>query len=185
MRCSYCGYENLLKAHYCQRCGYRFSDTEKKKARGKTFFGMVDNLLELKAWLTLDKITGNIPVRILVILILAGLVAFNIFRNGSDLAIKQAGKYTVAYQEAKEEYYVLTNFEEVDLNIYVPRGVDRLELERFENGVLEDERLIEKGDDVRVERTDTGYYTLTARYTDGEIESILFFVCDKDAKEVE
>lgn len=146
---------------------------------------MVDNLLELKAWLTLDKITGNIPMRILVILILGGLVVFNILRNGSDLTIKQAGKYTVAYQEAADEYYVLTNFEEVNLSIYVPRGVDRLELERFENGVLEEEKIIEKGDEVRVERTETGYYTLSARYTDGEIESILFFVCEKDAKEVE
>lgn len=182
MRCGKCGNESILTANYCRFCGAPFSEEEQKKAYDKTVFGMLDRIEDLKGWVDLSKITGNRIVRIVVLIVLLGLVLFNVYRNGSHLAIQQSPDYTVAYNQEKNEYYILTEKEEIGLNTYLPRATDTITVSCFVDGV--ESYSVQEAPDaaIKLARIDDGYYVIHADYEDGDYEELLFFVCEGDAK---
>lgn len=181
MVCKYCGNPNQTKANYCRFCGKPFTDRDRQEAYDKTIFGMLDKLEDIKSWLDLSKITGNRIFRAAVLMVLLALVLVNIGRNGSHLAIQKSEDYTVAYNQEADEYYVLTEKEEISLNTYLPKTADTITVCAFENGVQTACIQETPGTEINLARTASGYYTLRADYADGSQEELLFFVCEEDA----
>lgn len=178
MVCTVCGNrDNRLKANYCKICGKAFSDEERKEAYDRTVYGKIDRILDTKGWLTLGKITGNIFVRIAVLLVLGLLLLLNIRANGSKLSILNSGEYSLAYNKEADEYYVLTDKESIQLSVYLPKKTDSCVVESFENGILRETLQVTEKQPVTVKSTENGYFILKAEYGNGSHEEILFFVC--------
>ncbi len=120
MKCKNCKTENILKADYCKSCGYKFSEKEKKKAYNRTVFGIIDNVLNLKSYITFDFITGNrwFKVISLVGLILYSLLVLKV--NDSKLRILDSGDYDIEYNKTTKEYYLVTEETNIGLELYVP-----------------------------------------------------------------
>ena len=180
MRCEKCWNENIASANYCRFCGAPFTEEAQKKAYDKTVFGVLDRIENLKSWMDLSKFTGNRIVRIVFLLILAALVVFNISRNGSHLAIQKSEEYTVTYNQAANEYYVLTEQDEIGLNTYLPKETDAVTVSCFVDGVERYSVENEPDAEIRLAKIDDGYYVLRADYTDGKSEALTFFVCEGD-----
>lgn len=178
MVCTVCGNrDNRLKANYCKKCGKAFSDAERKEAYEETIYGKIDKFLDTKGWLTFSKITGNIFVRIIVLLILGFLLLLNIQANGSKLSIRNSNEYSLAYNKETDEYYVLTDQESIQLSVYLPKKTDSCVIRSYENGVLLDTLQVTENQPVTVQSTEDGYFVLKAVYENGSQEEILFFVC--------
>lgn len=182
MKCTACGYENILKANYCKKCGKSFSEEEKKSAYQKTVYWKIQQLETAKTWLDLSKITGNLYFRIAVLAVLLVLVVFNMSKNGTRLAIRNSDQYTVAYAEHLDEYYLMTDRDQVDVIFYLPRQTDQLTLSVIENQTLISLETIDPDKGITLSKWDKGYYILTADYTDETSEQILFFVCEEGGK---
>lgn len=181
MKCSHCGRENALSAHYCGACGTKFTEEERGAAYDKTLFGKLDKVLDMKGWLDLSKITGNRFVRLAVLLVLLVLVAVNISRNGSHLTIAPGEGYTVAYNSETEEYYALTDLSKVELSTYLPKKTDSIIVTCYIRGAEAYTRQEEPGTAVELPRLEDGYYVIRANYADGKSEELLLFVCEGDA----
>ena len=120
MKCKNCGKENLLKAKYCSSCGHEFSEEERQAAYDSTVWGKLDKLKKVKSFATLEVITSHPVFRavFLVALILIGVMTGT--NRGSEMRPMESGEYTVGYNREKDEYYLFTEKESVNVSVYLP-----------------------------------------------------------------
>lgn len=128
MKCKNCKTENILKADYCKACGNQFTEKEKKKAYNRTVFGLIDNILNLKSYITFDFITGNKWFKAVSLLVLV-LYSFLVFKiNGNQMRILDSRDYDVEYNKTTKEYYLVTDETEIGLELYIPEKVEKITL---------------------------------------------------------
>ena len=155
MKCPKC--QNLVsyKANYCEKCGYKFTEEEKKEAYSKTLGGKLEKLEEAYSWISLSKITGSLPFKIvsLLMVLFIGISTF----NKAELYINKDDSYTIQYNSIEEEYYLI--YEEGvshDINLNIPSKCEYLTIEAFDEGdylidsfnISKDEGRISLSDDI-------------------------------------
>ena len=120
MKCNNCGKENLLKAKYCSSCGFAFSDEERQAAYDSTVWGKLDKLKEAKGYLTFEAITSHPVFRVLFLaaLIFVGIVTGT--NKGSVMRPLESAEYTVGYNQERDEYYLFTEKDSVNVAVYLP-----------------------------------------------------------------
>ena len=175
MKCPKCGCMNTTRASYCHQCGRQFSAEEQQAAYDRTIYGKIDRLEELKSWITLSKITGNLFVRIGIIAVIALCGILSVIQKGTDLKLLNGPGYRCEYNETLQEYYVYTDRDAVSLSLYIPRTEGNLRAEYYEGEQLMNTSLHEFSDSVTLMKGQ-GYYILKAEYPDGEdtIKVIVF-----------
>ena len=178
MKCEKCGHENLLKAQYCSSCGNRFTDEERQAAFDETIYGKFDKLIEVKEWITLSKITDNkfFRIAVLVMIIIAGLLTGG--NKGSSMMILESDDYTVRYNSNLEEYYVFTDKNEVDVDLYLPGKPEGLVVTGMTlDGKVLDQKEYALGDKVTLIKSDNVLYHVSGEYEKAE-KSIDLIVYD-------
>ena len=120
MKCRNCGRENLMCAHYCESCGDSFSEEEREESYGRTFFGRLDSIKELKSYVTLEFITSNPVFRIVFLVLLIAVGVLTGTNRGSEMRPLESESYTVGYNKETHEYYLFTDLDEVDVSLYLP-----------------------------------------------------------------
>ena len=108
MKCKNCNEKNLYKAHYCQKCGYAFTEEDRKEAYSQTIFGFFDKIEEMYKKIKLDNITGNMYFKVLSILFVLAFGLFNVLSNGNAFKVLDSEQYDVQYNTKTEEYYLIT-----------------------------------------------------------------------------
>ena len=171
MKCTKCGHENLLKAQYCSSCGYRFSDEERQAAYDATVWGKLDKISEAKDWITLNKITGNkfFRIAVLALIILWGIMSGG--NRGDRMMILESDDYAVRYNSNQNEYYVFTDKDEVDLNLYIPgtpQGIS-VSSETLDGSSIDQEEY-EIGERITLIKSDGILYRVTGEYEKNEKE---------------
>ena len=178
MKCMKCGYENPTTAEYCHMCGTAFTEQQRQEAYDRTIYGKLDRLENLKGWADLSNITGNIFFRLAVIACLGVMALCNVTRNGTHLSIAESSQYTLSRNG--EEFYVTTYLDTISLITYLPKETETITVQQIENGLPKQEIVQSPSDPISVAKTDHGYYTIRADYTDEKWEELTVFVCTGD-----
>ena len=179
MICGKCQEKNLYKAHYCKKCGYKFSEEERQKAYDKTIYGTLNKVKDVYETISLDKITGNIYFKIISILVVLGYGIFSFVNNGNELKILDSDQYKVQYNTKTKEYYLLSDDAQVNVSLYLPKEADSIHVREFDSTstVLEEsEYTIE--DKIILEKN-KNYYEVEAVYNDDSSETIVIKLFDK------
>ena len=169
MKCAECGKENLVTAKYCSSCGNEFSEKERQAAWDETVWGKLEKLKEAKEWLTLEKITGNKIFRIalLVLIVLWGVMSGG--NRGNRMLILESSEYTVRYNSELDEYYVFTDRNEVDLDLYLPGKPQGITVTSSTlEGAPLDRKDYEIGDKITLSRSDEVLYHIEGVYEKSE-----------------
>lgn len=126
MICNACGHNNITKAAYCENCGAAFTEEQRKKAYDKTIYGKIDKLEQIKGYVTLEAITSHPVFRIavLVIILAVGLLVGR--PHGNAMTILKNDAYSVAQNSQTGEYYLLTDQEQVQVDLYFPKKTEAL-----------------------------------------------------------
>ena len=159
MKCVKCGKENLVTARFCSSCGNEFTEKERQAAWDDTFWGKLDKLKEAKEWITLEKITGSriFKAGLLVLIILWGIMSGG--NKGNKMLILESSDYTVRYNSKLDEYYVFTDKDEVDLDLYLPGKPQGITVTSSTlEGVQLDKKEYEIGDRITLSRSDDVLY---------------------------
>ena len=183
MKCSKCGYENLLKANYCYSCGNAFTAEEKQAAREKALIGKIEKAEEIKDkadkisdFLSMKFITDNVFVRIALIVVpfLLSLILGG-GTSGNTMKIRDNGEYDVYYNTTTQEYFVEMDSGSVNLMLYVPKSTETINVYftetsdyQYQSGSYSTE------DAIYVNENSNGYYTIEAVMGD-ETQSIKMF----------
>ena len=168
MKCSKCKYENIVKASYCQKCGYKFTEEEKKKSYQKTIYGKIEKLEKVKDIVTLDFITGNIIFKIISLLIVSGIVVYFMHTMGLDTKILKASDYKVFYNQEINEYYLLTDstHDTINVNLYRPNRVKKMTIYHYSlDGTLIEEEKLKKDESVILNTFQEDYYLIESVYS--------------------
>ena len=155
MKCPKCQTLASYKANYCEKCGYTYTEEEKKEAYSKTLGGKLEKLEEAYSWISLSKITGSLPFKIvsLLMVLFIGISTF----NKAELYINKDDSYTIQYNSIEEEFYLI--YEEGashDINLNIPSKCEYLTIEAFDEGdylidsfdISKDEGRISLSDDI-------------------------------------
>ena len=124
MYCKKCWQRNIIKAEYCRGCGEPFTDEQREAAYNKTVFGWIDKFLELKAWTTLDPITGSKWFRIAVLAGIALYALAVLLVNGTHMRIMNSPDYDVQLNTSTGIYTLETETPTVALRLYLPQKVE-------------------------------------------------------------
>ena len=126
MICNTCKHNNITKAMYCENCGAAFSDKEREQAYNKTIYGRIDKFEQFKGYVTLEAITSH-PVFRIIVLVLILAVGLLVGRpHGNAMTILKNDAYTVAQNSQTGEYYLLTQDEQVAVDLYLPKKAEQL-----------------------------------------------------------
>ena len=126
--CPECGGENLLEAKYCFSCGRQFTEKEQQDAYNHTIYGKIEKVGTIKSIADGSIITGNIWFRIAVLVIIAAVGVWGLYKNGSNFRIAESESYEVQYNTEEKEYYLFTDQDSINVSLYVPKNTEQLEL---------------------------------------------------------
>ena len=161
MKCKNCKTENILKADYCKNCGQQFTESEKKKAYNRTVFGIIDNILNLKSYITFDFITGNKWFKLLSLLILILYSALVLKINGSQMKILDNRDYDIEYNKTTKEYYLVTDKNELGLDLYIPETIETIQLATVdENNSVINEKEYNADENVTLSYSKNSHYVI-------------------------
>ena len=179
MKCSKCGFENIVRASYCNKCGEKFKEEERKKAYKKTIFGKIETFENLKAIITLEKITGHIAFKIISLLIVLGIGLYFLFTMGIDTRLLESKNYEIFYNKNYNEYYLLVDdtISLVDVSLYRPNRVQQMTVNHYDiNGNLLEEKVIEKNQNVSLTTFEDDYYIIKSKYSSNKEQSLKVLV---------
>ena len=180
MKCVKCKTKNIIKASFCKKCGYKFSDLEKKTARKKTLIGKIEFLEKLYNKFSLKFITDHILFKILTLLIVLIIGIYFWVKNGLDLKLLNSDYYEVQYNINLNEYYLITEKNETPLNLYIPNRIEDINIIHYDkaNNVIEQIEYNKK-EDIILEAYSEDYYVLEALYKNDKKQKIKIFVLQK------
>lgn len=182
MHCPKCLNHVPYGAKYCQSCGESIPEETRKAAYNKTFWGKLQRIEDWYNTITLKKFTGSLFFKIAILLLILAIGIINVIQKGMQTKILDSEIYTVQYNTQKEEYYILTDAEEVVLQLYVPKRIDTLILTGYDNN---DNVLLERTisaedigskDALRVKKDEYAYLTLNAMRSGKHNTSLKFLV---------
>lgn len=171
MNCSKCASKNIIKANYCQKCGYKFTEEEKKNAYKKTLFYKLEMIEKWYNHLTLSTITGNIFFKIGSILIILFVGIYLLLTVGINTKILDSKEYKIFYNEKDNVYYLLTSDdkEEINVNLYKPNRLKELSIEHYDSyGDLINKVNVQ--DNIILKSYNDDYYVFRSKYDDKEEE---------------
>lgn len=164
MKCSKCGNDNIIKAHFCNNCAQEFSQKEREDAYNKTIYGKIEKLEKIKAIVTLDVITSNPIFRVAVIVII--LVCGFLFGrpHGNELTILENENYTVSQNTQNDDFYVLTDKDQISLGLYIPKEYEELTLIKCNAAEEVEKNDIKEGGAIIVDSSTEYHYIVEANY---------------------
>ena len=182
MKCHKCKKENILKANFCQKCGEKFTEKEKKEAYNKTIFGKLDTLKKIKDIVTLDFITGNIIFKITSLIIVLGIGLYFLFTTGINTKILNSKDYQIFYNKKSNEYYLLVNDDKdsIELALYRPNRTKEMTVYTYDIGDNEKtKKTVSKDDKITLNTYQDDYHIIKSKYSNKKQENLKVFVYHK------
>ena len=164
MKCIKCGTKNINKANYCKTCGYHFSKEEQKAAKKWSLVWILECIDKGLSVVDLSIITGSIYFKILSIVIVLLIGIHGWFINGLNIKIMESDDYKIQYNTKIKEYYLLTEKDEINLNVYLPKKIDTIYVEHYDknSNVLNEEKYQDLNKIILDSNSDDDYYILKA-----------------------
>ncbi len=165
MKCIKCKTDNVHNANYCKKCAYEFSEKEQEAAESKTFVGFLKKLEKIKDVVSLEVITDKLWFKILSIVAVLGVGVYFALINGINLKLEESTSYTGNYNEKLDEYYLYSDDDKTELNLYVPNRTDKLVVSHYDNNnelILEKEYKVDES--IILETNSDDYYIIEAKY---------------------
>jgi len=187
MKCQKCKSKNVFKASYCQKCGKKFTDEEKKSAYRKTIFGKIDSILQIKSIVSLNIITGNIFFKIASLLIVLGIGLYFLFTMGIHTKILNSKEYDIIYHKKNNEYYLLIDDKKdsVELNLYRPNRIKEMIIYTYNLEDSEQNKIkISRNDKITLPINQDDYHMIESKYSNKKKDQLKLYVYHKsDIKE--
>ena len=182
MKCHKCKFDNIVKATYCNNCGEKFTDKEKKEAYDKTIYGKIEKLEKIKDIATLDVITGNIVFKICSLLIVLGIGIYFLFTMGWNTKILDSKNYKLFYNTSDNRYYIVVDdsLNSVDVLLYRPNRLKKMIVNHYDlDNNLIDKKEIKKEEKVELNTSSTDYYVIESKYGNKKQDKIKVAVYHK------
>ena len=185
MKCIKCRTVNVHNANYCKKCAYEFSEKEQEAAEKWTFIGIIKRIEKIKANVMFEKITGHIAFKIGSIIGVLFIGIGFMLNNGTSFAIAESDSYAVNYNEKLNEYYLYSEKDKAELNLYIPKRIENVTVKHYDGNskVISDLDYKVTDNIVLYSNGNKDYYILEANYSDSKSDKLkLFIYQEKDGE---
>lgn len=180
MKCCKCKNNNIIKANYCKKCGHKFTEEEKKKAKGKTFVGKLEKIEKAYEVCTLKIITDHIAYKIISFLIVLGIGIYFLVTYGLNVRFLTSKNYEIKYNENLKEYYIITDKTKVSLELFIPNRTKNITVIHYdENDSFVEETSYKPSSKIILQTKEDDYYVVESMYSNDEKDSFKLYVLKK------
>lgn len=189
MRCTKCHKRNMDKANYCKKCGYAFTEEEKKYANKHNTVNKLEKVKNIYEKVTFKFITESIYFQIFTVLVVLALGIYMVLTKGTKISVIESDQYHVIYNSQANEYYVLLDndaLSRVTLNLFLPNRIKGLNVKYYdENDQLITEEEYETKDEIitNVNSETNDYYVISDISDAKEKIKLLVYYSDDVKKE--
>lgn len=180
MKCCKCKVNNITKANHCKKCGYKFSEEEQKKAKGKTFVGKLEKIEKVYEVCTLKIITDHIAYKIISFLIVLGMGIYFLVTYGLNVRFLNSKNYDIKYNNKLKEYYIITNKNKVSLDLYIPNRTKNIAVIHYdEKDNFIEETSYKPSSKIILQTKEDDYYIVEPLYSNDIKDSFKLYVLKK------
>ncbi len=193
MKCKKCCAKNINNANYCNSCGNKFTEQDRKKATRWTLVWFLEKYDKIMSYIDLSFL-GNyikskslkILYKISSVLIVLAIGIYFLISRGINAKILEGEDYKVQYNTELEEYYLLSNKEETKLNLYIPNRAKGITVQLLdkENKIIE-ENDYEANSSITLDKNENeNYYIFEIKYGNNNLDKFKIYVYLNRAEEV-
>ena len=184
MLCEKCNSTLDYGAKYCTTCGEKISSELLTEEYSHTLWGKIQNIEDWYSKLSLQKFTGHIIVKIVVLVAILAYGVFQLYQNGTDIKILASDSYSVAYNQSADEYYIKTAEQETNLNLYIPSFTDNVRLTGYDKdgGIMNEKTLspedCKQEDAFLIKKNEFAYTTIQLIRNNNPADSLKIYIID-------
>ena len=132
MKCKTCESDLHYGDKFCNICGNKVESGAYDEDYAKTIWGKFDKISDWWEKFTLKKFLDNWITKIVILLLVLGWGFFDAYTDLTNIKFLDSEVYAIEYNKKADEYYIRTNDDSVDLNLYIPRYSDKITITEYE-----------------------------------------------------
>lgn len=181
LKCIKCKTDNIRAANFCSNCGNKFIEKEKEVVKKWGIVWILEKIDQLKSAWNFGFITDHIAFKIGSIILVLGIGVYFWLTNGINLKLQESKEYNIQYNKKASEYYLLTEKEQTELNVYVPNRTKKLSIKHIgQDGVELDKKVYQQNDKIILNNNgENDYYLIEAEYGKNNQDKIKLYIFRK------
>lgn len=183
MKCVKCEADLHYGDKFCNTCGEHVAKNAYEEDYKKTIWGKLDKLNDWWETLTLKKFLDNWIVKILILVAILGWGVFDAYTDLTNIKLLESESYKIEYNKKADEYYIKTDEEEINLELYIPRHSEKITVKEFigEDEINAREMLPEEyqKEAVKVKKGEFDYVTVSSVKGEKVTDTVKVYVIDR------
>ncbi len=131
MKCVKCESELHYGDKFCNTCGEKIEKGTYEQDYAKTIWGRFDKLSDWWETFTLKKFIDNWVTKIIILLLVLAWGFFDAYTDFTNIKFLESENYKIEYNKKEDEYYIRTEEEEVNLNLYIPKHSEKITITEY------------------------------------------------------
>ena len=185
MKCPKCNFKNHYLASYCNNCGYKYNDKEKEKSENRSFIGLLKGIDKLMSILDLSIINDKWYYKLVTLLgvLFIGFITFTNY--GNHLKLVNSNEYKIEYNTNSNEYYLLSNNKEINLSLFIPNKVKKININYYDNNDnLINSNTYDSNSEIKlISSSNNDYYILEGIYNENNLDRLKLYIYEVDNEE--
>ena len=193
MKCKKCFTKNINSANYCNNCGNKFTEQDRKKAKKWTPVWFLEGYDKIMSYIDLSFLEDHIKSKALKvlykissILIVLAIGIYLLISRGINVKILEGEDYKVQYNSELEEYYLLSDKEETKLNLYIPNRAKEITVQLLdkENKIVEENNYDTNASIILDKNENGNYYIFEIKYGNNNLDKLKIYIYLNKTEEV-
>lgn len=131
MICNKCNKEIDYGTRYCINCGNKVSRDNWQETYDRTFWGKLQKAEDKICNWKLVKFYFSKTFKILLFVCLVIYTGWQLYTDRMSMTFLESDSYEIQYNEMFDEYYILSDNEKFNLELYIPRTADKVRVKGF------------------------------------------------------
>ena len=181
MNCVKCNSELHYGDKFCNKCGEKVEKGIYDEAYKKTIWGKLDKANDVWQTMTLKKFIDHWITKSIILLAVLVWGFFDAYTSLANIQFLESQDYKIEYNKQLDEYYIRTDEEVVDLNLYIPRASERIEITEYKDGEKSIREMLPeeyKENAVRVKKDEFDYVTISSMRKDKATDTVKLYVVE-------
>lgn len=182
MKCKTCESDLHYGDKYCNVCGEKVESGAFEEDYSKTIWGKLDRINDKWEKFTLKKIIDHWITKVIILLLVIGWGVFDAYTDFTNIKFLESDVYTIEYNKTVDEYYIRTNEETVNLNLYIPKHAEKITITEYngEEAISSRDMLPEeyKAEAITVEKNEFDYLTISSVKNGKVTDTVKFSVTE-------
>lgn len=133
MKCAMCDSDLHYGDQYCNICGEKVPKDTYDADYAKTVWGRIDKMQNKVEKLTLKKFLDNWITKTVILLVILAVGFIDAYTDFTNIKFLNSESYVIEYNKKADEYYIRTDLEEVDLNLYIPKHAEKIAITEYKD----------------------------------------------------